>query len=91
MVFGEKFPALWWVGAAGLVVGNVVIGRRDEEGDVTFKGKVGGDGGQGEQEEEEDRRREGYRDREGEQDVDAVREEGAISDGVELNETKVKR
>ena len=31
MVFGEKLPGLWWVGAAGLVVGNVVIGRRDEE------------------------------------------------------------
>ena len=30
MVFGEKLPGLWWVGAMGLVVGNVVIGRRDE-------------------------------------------------------------
>ena len=30
VVFGEKLPALWWVGAMGLVVGNVVIGRRDE-------------------------------------------------------------
>ena len=29
MVFGEKLPPLWWVGAMGLVVGNVVIGRRD--------------------------------------------------------------
>lgn len=90
MVFGEKLPGLWWVGAAGLVVGNVVIGRRDEEGDVTFKDKVGDDGGRGEQEGEEERR-EGYRDREGEEDVDAGGREGTISDGVELDEAKVKR
>ena len=32
MIFSEKLPPLWWVGAAGLVVGNVVIGRREEEG-----------------------------------------------------------
>lgn len=90
MVFGEKLPGLWWVGAAGLVVGNVVIGRRDEEGDVTFKGKVGEDSGRGEQEGEE-QRREGYRDREGEEDVDRRGGEGGISDGVELDEAKVKR
>ena len=90
MVFGEKLPGLWWVGAAGLVVGNVVIGRRDEEGDVTLKGRVGEDAGRVEQEGEE-QRREGYRDREGEEDVDVGRGEGAISDGVELDETKFKR
>ena len=35
MVFREALPALWWLGAASLVVGNVVIGRREggvEEG-----------------------------------------------------------
>lgn len=90
MVFGEKLPGLWWVGAAGLVVGNVVIGRRDEEGDVAFKGKVGEEGGRGEQEGQE-QRREGYRDREGEEDVDGGGGEGSISDGVELEEAKVKR
>lgn len=90
MVFGEKLPGLWWVGAAGLVVGNVIIGRRDEEGDVTFKGKAREEGGRGEQEGEE-QRREGYRDREGEEDVDGGGGEGAISDGVELDEAKVKR
>ncbi|CAD6580809.1 MAG: hypothetical protein ASARMPREDX12_000273 [Alectoria sarmentosa] len=67
-----------------------VIGRRDEEADVTFKGKVGGEGGRGEQEGEE-QRREGYRDREGEEDVDGGGGEGAISDGVELDEAKVKK
>ena len=91
MVFGEKLPGLWWVGAAGLVVGNVVIGRRDEEGDDAPKGKVGEGGGRAEQAGEE-QRREGYRDREGEEDVDGGGGgEGAISDGVELDETKVKR
>lgn len=76
MVFGEKLPGLWWVGAAGLVVGNVVIGRREEEGDEG-KELVGSGSGEGTDGGEE--RREGYRDREGEEDVD-----GAISDGVEL-------
>lgn len=74
MVFGEKLPGLWWVGAAGLVVGNVVIGHREEEGDNP-KVQLGEREGVDEGEE----RREGYRDREGEQDID-----GGISDGVEL-------
>lgn len=29
-IFRESLPPLWWVGAALLVVGNVVIGRREE-------------------------------------------------------------
>ena len=29
-VFGEELKGLWWVGAAFLAVGNVVIGRREE-------------------------------------------------------------
>lgn len=74
MVFGEKLPGLWWVGAAGLVVGNVVIGRREEEGDNPSTKVVLDDEGEG-----EESRRQGYRDREGEQDAD-----GGISDGVEL-------
>ena len=71
MVFGEKLPGLWWVGAAGLVVGNVVIGRRDEEGDNSL-GKESGVPAEGERD-----RRGGYRDQ----------PEGSsteISDGVEL-------
>ena len=50
-MFGEKLNGLWWVGAGGLVVGNVVIGRRDEEEKV----------------EGEEERREGYRDEEREE------------------------
>jgi drug/metabolite transporter (DMT)-like permease len=30
MIFSESLPPLWFVGAALLVVGNVIIGRRDE-------------------------------------------------------------
>ncbi|MCJ1309887.1 hypothetical protein MMC25_003548 [Agyrium rufum] len=30
IIFSEKLPGLWWVGAGLLVVGNVIVGRRDE-------------------------------------------------------------
>jgi hypothetical protein len=69
VMFGEKLPPLWWVGAAGLVVGNVVVGRR-EEGDGSGKGK-GDMGGS--------RPREGYRDVDVDVDVDGD------SDGVEMD------
>ena len=29
-IFSESLPGLWWVGAAFLVAGNVIIGRKDE-------------------------------------------------------------
>ncbi len=54
---------MWWVGAAGLVVGNVIIGRREEEGD----GAQGGERErEGERENASERAREGYRDQEDE-------------------------
>lgn len=31
-IFSESLPPLWWAGAALLVAGNVVVGRKDEEG-----------------------------------------------------------
>ncbi|OLN87970.1 Transmembrane protein 42 [Colletotrichum chlorophyti] len=31
-IFSESLPPLWWVGAALLVAGNVIIGRKDEAG-----------------------------------------------------------
>ncbi|MCJ1474747.1 hypothetical protein MMC13_003407 [Lambiella insularis] len=37
LVFSEKLPPLWFAGAAMLVIGNVVIGRREEEGDGKSK------------------------------------------------------
>ena len=37
MIFSESLPPLWFAGAALLVVGNVIIGRRDEGEE---KGKV---------------------------------------------------
>ena len=61
-IFGERLPALWWVGAAGLVAGNVIIGRR-EEVDVKSKDGEGEDVSLRDQEREQS---EGYRDQEGE-------------------------
>jgi hypothetical protein len=48
MVFGEQLRGIWWLGAAMLAGGNVVIGRREEEG----KKNKPGEGGQGEAEQE---------------------------------------
>jgi hypothetical protein len=31
LIFAESLPPLWWLGAAFLVAGNVVIGRREEQ------------------------------------------------------------
>ncbi|KAK1506698.1 hypothetical protein CTAM01_03030 [Colletotrichum tamarilloi] len=33
VIFSESLPPLWWVGAAMLVAGNVIIGRKDEDAD----------------------------------------------------------
>lgn len=81
-------------------MGNVVIGRKREEGDegdAGFKGSGSGSGsgrGEGEGEGEgEFEGGEGYRDRQvdGGEDVYSGGDGGAISDGVELVEAKVKR
>lgn len=40
LIFSESLPAMWWLGAALLVAGNVIIGRKDEN-------KDGGEGGSG--------------------------------------------
>ncbi|RKF63604.1 hypothetical protein OnM2_024082 [Erysiphe neolycopersici] len=44
MIFSESLPKLWFIGAILLVVGNVIIGRREEvdEADVTARGLVEG-------------------------------------------------
>ena len=78
-MFGEKLPPLWWVGAAGLVVGNVVIGRREEDGVGKGKRERGegegrrGGGGGGE-----------YSDGEGEGEV--VEMDGKVVGGVDTAE-----
>lgn len=73
MIFKESLPPLWWLGAAGLVVGNVIIGRREEEGE-----EGGGKAGEGDSE----REREGYRDQEEEEHEEAVEEIEMSGDGV---------
>ncbi|KAK0746567.1 hypothetical protein B0T18DRAFT_411921 [Schizothecium vesticola] len=40
-IFSEALPPLWWLGAAMLVAGNVIIGRKDEGSKV--EGAVGGE------------------------------------------------
>lgn len=39
LVFGEKLPALWFLGAAFLVTGGVIIGRREEPGGAGLEEK----------------------------------------------------
>ncbi|KAJ4270488.1 hypothetical protein NW762_002175 [Fusarium torreyae] len=34
LIFSEALPPLWWAGAALLVVGNVIVGRKDESKDA---------------------------------------------------------
>jgi drug/metabolite transporter (DMT)-like permease len=51
-IFSEALPPLWWLGAAMLVAGNVIIGRKDEggapkEGGEEVVGDGDGDGGEG--------------------------------------------
>ena len=75
-IFGEKLTGLWWVGAAGLVVGNVVIGRRDEDSEEMAKKAPTANGRASEERREGERER--YRDS---MDGNA---HPRISDGVEL-------
>ncbi|MCJ1427984.1 hypothetical protein MMC29_005891, partial [Sticta canariensis] len=74
-IFGERLPPLWWLGAGSLVVGNVIIGRRQEDGD---EGGVSG-ARNGRSAESEGGRNERYRDQ----------GDGAISDGVEMDVKEV--
>jgi drug/metabolite transporter (DMT)-like permease len=40
VIFSEALPPMWWLGAAFLVVGNVIVGRKDES-----KDSAGAEGG----------------------------------------------
>ncbi|KAL1652117.1 hypothetical protein SLS58_000242 [Diplodia intermedia] len=44
LIFGESLPGLWWLGAAMLVAGSVIIGRREEK---TIKGTESAGGADG--------------------------------------------
>ena len=61
LIFSEALPGLWWLGAASLVAGSVIIGRREEG--TKKEEERGGDGadplldgeGEGFRDEEEER------------------------------------
>jgi hypothetical protein len=45
LIFSENLPGLWWLGAAMLVAGSVIVGMREEgEGKVGVAGEGGGEG-----------------------------------------------
>jgi hypothetical protein len=43
-IFSEALPPLWWLGAALLVAGNVIIGQKDESSSSPKTADDGGDG-----------------------------------------------
>lgn len=78
IVFGERLPPLWWLGAGLLVAGNVVIGRRPEDGDGDGDGRAG-----------PRNVRSGGRERAGNEEY-RDRGDGEISDGVEMGAKEVR-
>ena len=75
MIFGEKLPGLWWLGAGLLAVGNVIIGRREEAE------KLGGTVGLDETREEAERLLDEI------QDGAAIGSRSGTTESVELRET----
>ena len=43
LIFSESLPGLWWVGAALLVAGSVIIGTREEQEKPGVEGAADGD------------------------------------------------
>ena len=41
LIFSESLPGLWWLGAALLVVGSVIIGRREAGNEVAVEATAG--------------------------------------------------
>ena len=80
-IFGETLNGLWWIGAAGLVVGNVIIGRRDEESEEVVKGRANSGTFGRASEERREGERERYRDS---MDGDAGSGVADMGHGVEL-------
>ncbi|KAF1994761.1 hypothetical protein P154DRAFT_363998 [Amniculicola lignicola CBS 123094] len=87
LVFSESLPALWWLGAALLVAGSVIIGRREEGGKAVKESTAGveplleRDGVEGQAFKDDDEREE-----EEEHELDSVKdineEESEDEDGV---------
>ncbi|KAK2766772.1 hypothetical protein FQN54_006086 [Arachnomyces sp. PD_36] len=87
VVFEEKVGGLWWLGAAGMGVGCIIVGMRDEggkDGKGGEEGRDGGDDGQEEgvvllggeresEDESEDGEREGRKRRDSGEEEDLVR------------------
>ncbi|KAF4542230.1 Transcription initiation factor iia small subunit [Lasiodiplodia theobromae] len=44
LIFGESLPGLWWLGAAMMIAGSVIIGKREEK---TLKGTAAAAGAEG--------------------------------------------
>lgn len=79
LIFSEALPGLWWLGAALLVAGSVIIGRREEGNKAGVEAATGI-----EPLLEGERQGEGFRDsdEEGEEDV----EMNSVKDGDEEEE-----
>ena len=75
IIFSESLPPLWFLGAAMLVAGNVIIGRR-VEGEEASKATQGGSEHAGENGNAEGRYTEGMDDERG----------GLLGESVELDE-----
>ena len=78
LIFSESLPGLWWLGAASLVAGSVIIGRREEGTKKEENGTVGSDpllNSEGEpfRDEDEERERDGV-------ELDNVRDGDKSSD-----------
>lgn len=41
LIFSESLPGLWWLGAAFLVAGSVIIGRREEDTKAAVEATTG--------------------------------------------------
>lgn len=73
LIFSEKLPGLWWLGASLLVAGSVIIGMRDEgekkeNGEETLLGREGDEHGFMDSEDDEDVELDSIKDAENEQE-----------------------
>ncbi|KAI1491685.1 hypothetical protein F5X96DRAFT_630555 [Biscogniauxia mediterranea] len=79
VVFAESLPPLWWVGAALLVAGNVIIGRKDDGSSATAIDGDNGDEGDGDDDVESGRATPVPGDAEEEQEGGRTTDYGAVT------------